>query len=649
MAIINGHDVRLSFGNAPVLDGVQFQIESGERVCLVGRNGEGKSTLLKIINGEIAPDSGEISLQKGARIAYLAQEVPETMSGIVRDVVASVSDPDAAHHVKEYEIDAALHRLGLDGDADFKTLSGGLKRRVLLARALVSEPDLLLLDEPTNHLDIESILWMEDFLLRAPCALLFVTHDRQFLQKLATRIVEIDRGKLASWACDYTTYLERKAAMLQTEAVQNALFDKKLAQEEVWVRKGVKARTTRNEGRVRELKRLRLERSQRREIAGSVRIETQQTERSGHLVVEAENVDYSYENPDIEYSNCDENAPQTPLIHDFSTVVMRGDKVGIIGPNGAGKTTMLRLLLGQLKAQKGRVKLGTRLQIAYFDQLRAQLDGDKSVQENVAGKNETVLVNGERRHIIGYLQEWLFTPERARTPASVLSGGERNRLLLAKLFTQPSNVLVMDEPTNDLDIETLDLLEELLVNYVGTLLIVSHDRAFLNNVATSTLAPIGDGKWREYIGGYDDWLRQSKREISFEAAQNTPAQNASAKDALSKNSISRNENSTNETPSRAPKNLTDSTTSALRPRKMSFKETRELEALPAQLEKLEAEHAALVETLSDPEIYRNDAAKAAQSSTRLAQNEAETAATFARWETLEALQNAAQPNATAAL
>ncbi len=620
MALINLRDIRVSFGNAPVLDGIQFQIEPGERVCLVGRNGEGKSTLLKLISRELAPDGGDISLQKGARVASLSQEVPDDISGRVREVVSTSLD-ESHHQAEDYEVEAALHRLDLDPDAEFGTLSGGLKRRVLLARALVSQPDLLLLDEPTNHLDIESILWMEDFLLRAPCAVLFVTHDRQFLQKLATRIVEIDRGKLSSWSCDYNTYLERKTAMLEAEANQNALFDKKLAQEEVWVRKGVKARTTRNEGRVRELQRLREERSQRREISGMVRIEVQQTERSGHKVIEAKNASYSYNADAIEYSNGQAETAEKPLIRDFSTLVMRGDKVGIIGPNGAGKTTLLRLMLGQLKVQSGEIKLGTRLQIAYFDQLRAQLEDDKSVQYNVAGENDTVLVNGERRHIIGYLQEWLFSPERARTKAGVLSGGERNRLLLAKLFTQPSNILVMDEPTNDLDIETLDLLEDLLVNYAGTLLIVSHDRAFLNNVATSTIAPLGDGKWRETIGGYDDYIRQNQNDKTAFEARNT-AQKPSA-------------------PTSTTKQQTESKPSTSRPRKMRFKETRELQELPSRLEKLEAEHAALIESLGNPELYKSNPAEAAQSSTRLAAIEAEMTAAFARWEELEAMQVAA--------
>ncbi len=618
MAIISANNLRLNFGNAPVLDGVQFQIEDGERVSLVGRNGEGKSSLLKILGGELKPDSGEIVFQKGAKISTLAQEVPQNIHGRVRDLVRTSGD-NRVLEVEDYEIDAVLHRLNIDGEREFGTLSGGLKRRVLLARALVSQPDLLLLDEPTNHLDIDSILWMEDFLLRANCALLFVTHDRQFLQKLATRIVEIDRGKIASWACDYTTYLERKAAMLETETTQNALFDKRLAQEETWVRKGLKARTTRNEGRVRELKKLREERQARREIGGNIRIETQETQRSGHKVIEAKSATYDYPagvSTKIEYS-IDENPAEThPIIRDFSTLIMRGDKVGIIGQNGAGKTTLLRLMLGQLQPQSGEIRLGTRLQIAYFDQLRAQLDNAKSVQYNVAGENDFVLINGERRHIVGYLQEWLFSPERARTTAGVLSGGERNRLLLAKLFTQPSNVLVMDEPTNDLDIETLDLLEDVLVNYAGTLLIVSHDRDFLNNVATSIIAPLSDGLWRESVGGYDDYVRQN------------------APKTVGKNAVKALSGNGKIAASAVIQNIA-------RARKMSFKETRELEGLPLKIEQLESEHTQLVEVLSDPNIYKSDAVKAAQSSTRLKQIEAETKLSFARWEELEALQKMA--------
>ncbi|HEX8237168.1 MAG TPA: ATP-binding cassette domain-containing protein [Abditibacteriaceae bacterium] len=611
MALLSLRDVRLTLGGPPLLDGVALNIEEGERVCLLGRNGAGKSTLLKMIGGEISPDGGELALQKGARVAYLPQEVPEDMTGRVFDIVSSTHPQP-----QEHEVNAVLMRLQLDGDAEFEVLSGGLKRRVVLARALATGPDLLLLDEPTNHLDITSIAWLEEFLPRAVPSLLFVTHDRAFLQKMATRIVEIDRGKLSSWSCDYNTFLERKAAQLEAEEKQSALFDKRLAEEEAWIRRGVKARTTRNEGRVRSLEKMREERRARRNVVGEVRAQMQEADRSGHMVAETHAVSFGYDNK--------------PIVRDLTVRIMRGDKVGIIGPNGSGKTTLLRLLLGQLEPQAGRVKLGTRLQIAYFDQLRAAIDEDASVQQNIAGENDTVLIDGTRRHIIGYLQEWLFSPERARTPARVLSGGERNRLLLAKLFTQPSNVLVMDEPTNDLDLETLELLEELLVNYSGTLLIVSHDRAFLNNVVTSTLAPLDgitgesnhansstshSGLWREYFGGYDDYLRQSAAEKSILEAANAKAKPAAKSEA-------------------APPKLNHAIN---KPRKLSFKETRELEALPARIEALEAEHAQLVEKMSDPEFYKGNAAQMVAANARLQEIEAEQTAAFARWEELEAV------------
>jgi len=592
MALLSIREATVSYGGPLLLDRVNFQIEQGERVCLLGRNGEGKSTLMRLMSGERKPDSGEISLQKGARIAYLPQEVPLDIEGRVFDVVAGgLPDHDAP---EPHEVDTVLHRLKLDAEADFATLSGGLKRRALLAKALVCGPDLLLLDEPTNHLDIDSITWMEEFLLRKNGTLLFVTHDRVFLQKLATRIVEIDRGNLTSWACNYSSYLERKGALLEAEEKNAALFDKKLAEEEAWIRRGVKARTTRNEGRVRALQRMRDERKARREVTGMVRLQAQEADRSGHLVVEAKNVDFGYNGHKI--------------INDLSTTIMRGDKVGIIGANGSGKTTIMRLLLGDLEPQEGKVKLGTRLQIAYFDQLRAQLDEDKTVRQNVAGENDTVLIDGERRHIIGYLQEFLFSPERARTPVSVLSGGERNRLLLARLFTQPSNVLVMDEPTNDLDAETLELLEDVLVRYPGTLLIVSHDRAFLNNVVTSTLAPEGDGRWREYVGGYDDWLRQSQWSTT---SGNTRANTVKP---------------------------TAKTVSPPKPRKLSFKERHELETLPARIETLEAEHVQLVETMADPAFYKGEATAVTRATEQLQTLEQTLATTYARWEELEKVE-----------
>jgi len=588
MALLSLHEIYLTIVGPALLEGASLNVESGERVCLLGRNGAGKSSLLKLIGGEIAPQRGEMILQKGANLAFLPQEVPENLSGLVEDIVS------VAHQSEPHEINAILMQLGLDADAEFSTLSGGLKRRVLLARALAAKPDILLLDEPTNHLDIASIAWLEEFLTRSGQAVLFVTHDRAFLQKMATRIVEIDRAKLTSWTCDYQTYLERKAAQLETEEKQNALFDKKLAQEEVWVRKGVKARTTRNEGRVRALEQLRRDRSERREVAGLVNLQSHDAGRSGHRVVEAENINFSY--------------GDNIIARDFSTRIMRGDKVGLIGANGAGKTTLLRLLLGQIEPQSGEVKLGTRLEIAYFDQLRAALDDEKTVQQNVAGDNSTVLFNGERRHIVGYLQEFLFEPERARARAGVLSGGERNRLLLAKLWTQPSNVLVMDEPTNDLDLETLELLEDLLVNYSGTLLLVSHDRAFLNNVVTSTLAPLGDGIWRESVGGWDDYLRQ----IKAQAPKSTPE--SGAKSAKSQNAKPQS-----------------------RPRKITFKETRELAELPARLENLESEHALLVQAMSDASFYQKESTEIAAAKARLQKLEAEQVAAFARWEELEKL------------
>jgi len=600
MAVLSIQNVSLSYGGPLLLEQVNLQIEPGERVCLLGRNGTGKSTLMKLINGDITPDAGEIVLQKGARIARLTQEVPPGTTGSVFEVVASgleQRDEAAAGHDSEWQsqhaVQTVMSRLKLDERADFPTLSGGLKRRVLLAQALVCDPDLLLLDEPTNHLDIDSIKWLEEFLLRYAKSLLFVTHDRMFLRKLATRIIEIDRGNLASYACAYDTYLERKAAALEAEAKQQALFDKNLAAEEVWIRKGVKARTTRNEGRVRVLENLREIRRERRRQIGTVRLLAQDAERSGNLVVAASDASYGY--------------GENTVIRDFSTTIMRGDKVGIIGPNGAGKTTLLRLLLGHLAPQEGQVRLGTRLQVAYFDQLRAELEEDKTVRQNVAGENDTVTVNGVRRHIIGYLQEFLFSPERARTPASVLSGGERNRLLLAKLFTQPFNVLVMDEPTNDLDVETLDLLEEMLVDYRGTLLLVSHDREFLNNVVTSTLAPEGDGRWGEYVGGYDDWLRQRPPDAAA-APPKTVAKSAPVP------------------PAKAP---------PARPRKLNFKERQELQALPARIEALEAEQQQLVAAMGDPAFYKGDPAATVLARARLESLEQELAEAYARWEMLE--------------
>ncbi|MBA4374319.1 MAG: ABC transporter ATP-binding protein [Thermodesulfovibrio sp.] len=636
MALVSLQGVSLAFGGPEVLDRVSLQIEPGERVCLVGRNGEGKSTLLKIISGEISPDSGEVLRPQGVKIAALSQEVPQDLSGTVFEVVSGglggivglLSEYHAVsnrlghesgpglmpglmdellriqHEIEsrggwqiQQRVDTVLSRLRLDPDVPVADLSGGYKRRVLIARALVNEPDLLLLDEPTNHLDLESIGWLEDFLREYSGSLLFITHDRRFLQTLATRIVEIDRGRLTDWPGDYATYLARRQAELDAEATQNALFDKKLSQEEVWIRQGIKARRTRNEGRVRALKALRNERQARREKTGSADMRLNEAERSGRLVLEAKGISHAYEG--------------RPLIRDFSTLIMRGDKIGIIGPNGSGKSTLLRLLLGSLEPQQGSVRWGTRLEVAYFDQHRAQLDDEKSVMHNVADGYESVTVNGRTRHIIGYLGDFLFPPERARSPVKVLSGGERNRALLAKLFTKPSNVLVMDEPTNDLDTDTLELLEDMLVEYEGTVLLVSHDREFLNNIVTSTVVFEGDGRLAEYVGGYDDWLRQRSPLPAAEAGK--PGKKE-----------------------REPK--PGSRPRPERPRTLTFKENRELETLPALIEALETELDELYAVLGDPDFYRTEGSRIPETKARIRETEDKIAAAYARWEALESVR-----------
>lgn len=607
MALVSMQDVSVSFGGPFLLDRVNLQIERGERICLVGRNGVGKSTLMRLINGDVLPDEGTIIRQQGVRVALLPQEVPQEFHGTISEVVASGLENgdggsglsyDGTEWREQLQVEKIMSLMSLEPQALFETLSAGLKRRVLLARGLVKDPDVLLLDEPTNHLDIEAIDWMEEFLSRFSGTLLFVTHDRMFLQKLATRIVEVDRGKLFDWSCDYETFLKRKQAALEAEEQQWIQFDKKLAREEVWIRQGIKARRTRNEGRVRELMKLREVRRARRERMGTVCLRAQEAVRTGKLVIETEDISYGYGN-------------DAPVIRGFSTVIARGDKVGIIGPNGSGKTTLLRLLLGDLQPQSGTVRHGSHLQVSYFDQLRAQLDEDRSVVENVGDGNDTILFNGKPRHIIGYLQDFLFSPERARSPVRILSGGERNRLLLAKLFTAPSNVLVMDEPTNDLDTETLELLEELLLDYQGTLLLVSHDRAFLNNVVTGTLAFEGAGRVGEYVGGYDDWLLQRKPE-----------------------------------PQKAVEKITEAK-SKPKPRreqsqKLSYKDQRELESLPQQIEMLEAEQEELYQTLSDPSFYRDNGSEIAAVRTRLELIEQKLEAAYERWETLEAMIDQSQ-------
>lgn len=495
MPLVALKNISIRFGLAPILNRVNLTLDKYERVCLVGRNGEGKSTLMNIISGVVKPDNGDVALERGLRITQLSQEVPQNIHGKVRDILAEVLT-----HLEEWQVDQqineVLEKLNLGGEREFQVLSGGLKRRVLLAKALVTKPDLLLLDEPTNHLDIANIEWLETFFSKYNAALLFVTHDRVFLQKIATRIIELDRGNLTSWECDYNTYLQRRQELLDAEATASALFDKKLAQEEVWIRQGVKARRTRNEGRVAKLKLLRVERSARRELSGNVKIQIQQTEKSGKIVIEARDISYGF------------NPESKPIIKNFSTDILRGDKIGIIGSNGCGKTTLIRVLLGDLQPQSGTIKIGTKLQVAYFDQLRNQFDESKTLRDNIGLGSDFIEINGKPKHVIGYLQDFLFSPERALSPVNQLSGGERNRLLLAKIFTKPSNVLVLDEPTNDLDIETLELLEELLIDYPGTVLLVSHDRAFLNNIVTSTIVFEDNGKINEYVGDYDDWVRQ---------------------------------------------------------------------------------------------------------------------------------------------
>lgn len=593
MALIGFKDVSVSFGGHPLLDHVSLQMERGERICLLGRNGAGKSTLLRLIHGGILPDDGEIVRQQGMRIAMLSQEVPLDLIGATVDIVTGGLETNMVSAVLEdaarrQQVEKTLSRMNLDPQARFETLSAGLKRRVMLARGLACDPDILLLDEPTNHLDIDAIGWMEDFLLRYGGTLLFVTHDRMFLQKLATRIFELDRGFLTDWACGYGTFQKRKQATLEAEAGHWAEFDKKLAREETWIRQGVKARRTRNEGRVRMLEKMREDRRNRRDRVGSVRLRAQEAGRSGKLVVEADEVSCGYD-------------PDAPVIRDFSTVIQRGDKVGIMGPNGSGKTTLLRLLIGELSPQNGAVRHGVRLETVYFDQLRAQLDENKSVADNVGEGNDTVQFNGRSRHIIGYLQDFLFSPERSRSPVRILSGGERNRLLLAKLFTKPSNLLIMDEPTNDLDTDTLELLEELLFDYPGTLLLVSHDRAFLNNVVTSTLVLEGQGRVGEYVGGYDDWLRQRRLPeppIKVEKI-------------------------------RVPKPARE------RRQTLSFKQQRELEALPEQIEVLETEQKNLYQVMSDPSFYQQAGEEIARARARLAAIEQEIEIACTRWEELE--------------
>jgi ATP-binding cassette subfamily F protein uup len=601
MAIVSLLDVSLSFGGAPLLNHVNLQIDRGERVCLVGRNGAGKSTLMKVITGELKPDEGQVFRQPGAVFSTLQQEVPSQLAGSVRAVVEGEGGSFEEHNDWERHdrVERLLESMKLPPEAEFASLSAGQKRRVLLARGLVEDPQLLLLDEPTNHLDLESIQWLEEFLLDWGGALLFVTHDRAFLRKLSTRIIEVDRGQLIGWACDYDTFLVRKEAVLEAEEVQRAQFDKKLAQEEAWIRRGVKAQRSRAQNRIHALERMRAERAARRERAGSAKLTAQEADRSGFKVIECAEAGFRYD------------ANGRWIVRDLTTRIERGDKVGIIGPNGAGKTTLLRLLLGELQPQTGTIEQGTRLEIVYFDQLRAQLDESMRVQDAVADGNATVTINGRTRHVISYLEDFLFEPARARTPIKALSGGERNRLLLARLFTKPCNVLVLDEPTNDLDAETLELLEDLLVEFGGTVLLVSHDRAFLNEVCTSLLVFEGEGKVSEYIGGYDDWQRErvARNQAEQKARERKDAEQRAAAQA------------TTETKTRS--------------RKLSNKERAELEALPKKIENLEAEQATLTAKLADPDFFKKAGAEVSKATARLHQIESDLAVAYARWSELE--------------
>ena len=626
MSLISLQNITLSFGGPAILQQINLQIEPGERVCLIGRNGEGKSSLMRLIAGGLKPDGGNIIRQQGLRVARLSQNVPLDLNGSVFEVVAGglgelhiflaqyrdisvrlssgggenlLTEMETMQHQLEtagywkakQRVETIISRLQLNADSIFSELSGGMKRRVLLARALVSNPDLLLLDEPTNHLDINAINRLEEFLLNANISLLFVTHDRMLLRKLATRIIDLDRGCLTSWPGNYDTYLRRKAETLAAEASQQTRFDKKLAQEEIWIRQGIKARRTRNEGRVRELVQMRKEFKARQEIVGRARMQIQKAVPSGKLVAELKGVTFGYDDKII--------------IQNFSTTILRGDRVGIIGLNGSGKTTLLRLLLGDLKPQQGSIRLGTNLEAAYFDQHRAMLDENDTVVNNVGEGKDMVTINGRQRHIIGYLQDFLFTTDRARSPARILSGGERNRLLLAKLFTKPANILVLDEPTNDLDAETLELLEELLFDYKGTVLLVSHDRALLNNVVTSTFVFEKEGKVQEYAGGYDDWLIQRPAEI----AETKPTPEKKVKKRLK----------------------------PAGPRKLTFKEARELETLPQKIEAMEAEQQEIYNSMADPSFYRQESALIIQAKARIEELEQSLAIAYERWEKLEAI------------
>ncbi len=636
MTLLKFSDVSLAYGSTPLLDGVSWQIARGERVCIIGRNGTGKSSMLKLVRGTQALDDGEIWRAPGLKIGELPQELPRADERTVFDVVAEgLAEVGALlaeyHHLVQHDlgdaelerltqvqqaleardgwrlqqlVDSTISRLQLPADKTLAELSGGWRRRVLLAQALVAEPDLLLLDEPTNHLDIGAIAWLEEALLGFNGAVLFITHDRAFLQNLATRILELDRGHLIDWNGDYASFLVHKEEQLAAEETANALFDKRLAQEEVWIRQGIKARRTRNEGRVRALKAMRAERAERRERQGKASFQLETADKSGKQVIVAEHISFAH-------------AGGAVLLKDFSMVLQRGDRIGLLGANGSGKTTLLKLLLGDLQPTSGKIEIGTKLEVAYFDQLRHQLELDKTVIENLSEGRDFITIDGQNRHVLSYLGDFLFSPQRARTPVSALSGGERARLLLAKLFSKPANLLVLDEPTNDLDVETLELLEEVLDGFPGTVLIVSHDRAFLDNVVTSTLVFEGQGVVREFVGGYQDWLRQggSLKTLGV-GGDDSRAQAAVAKVDVTPVS---------KTPQEAPPR-----------KKLSYKEQRELEALPAQIEALEAELAALQSEVAEPNFYQRPAEYSRIALERLSTLQQELDALLERWTELEA-------------
>ncbi len=620
MNLVTLRDITLGFGHPPLLENINLSIEEGERIALLGRNGCGKSTLLKLLTEEILPDAGEIQFRTGLVVARMSQQVTDDICGTSYGVIASglgevgqqlndyhrligqtdkPTDMQHMHKLQEQidasngwqyhqRIETVLSKLLLNGEDDFQSLSGGQSRRVLLGRALVQEPNLLLLDEPTNHLDINMIEWLEDFLLAQNTTLLFVSHDRRFVRRLATRIIELERGQLTSWPGDYDTYRKNREQVLAAELKQESEQDKKLATEEAWIRRGIKARRTRNEGRVRALQELRRQRQARRERLGNVNISIQQSDRSGKIVIEAKDVSYSY--------------GEHVIVDNFSITIMRGDKIGLLGPNGIGKTTLLRLLLGELQPKSGSIKHGTRLDIAYFDQQRAQLDENATVIDNLALGKDTVTINGKEKHVISYLQDFLFSPDRSRSPVNALSGGEKNRLLLARMFCRPSNVLVLDEPTNDLDFETLDLLEQLLVEYTGTLLLISHDRSFINDVVTSTLSFEGNGVIREYVGGYDDWLRQH--------AANTEKTRAVQKTASTRSSQKKQS-------------------------KLSYKHQRELDKLPAKIEQLEQAQRMLHDKMTKADYFKRDREEITSDQQELAEIDNKLEQAYQRWEDLD--------------